>query len=828
MLHDVVYALRTLRRSPMFAASAVLALALGVGANTAVFSVVYAVLLKPLPYPEPDRLVKLSEYNQTEGRDDGRVSRGTFADWQARARTVESLAVYSSGGESLWTIGDRLQVVRVAAASPALTRVLSIEPIMGRWFGDEQATAGATPQLVISYGLWQRAFGGAQDIIGRRVVLEGRASREITGVMPQGFAFPEKADAWTNLAVGGPMRPQQRRFLYYHTIGRMTAGVTLEDVRREFDGLSAQLAADLPESNAGWAARVVPLAGADAAAARPALLALLAAVGGIFLIGCANVANLLLARASAREREIAVRVALGAGTFRLARQSLTEAAVLASLATAAGLALGLSLSRVLVRLAPPDVPRLADAGLNGVVLLFAGGAGVLSAVFIGLVPALQAIRTAARGTLRAEMRASTPRSALVRRLLIGGEVLVVVVLLTGALLFLRTFVSLRGVDLGFEPDRVWSVSTRWPLGRMAPSTPGTRPWPRIQRGVDGLIDAVASVPGVEAVGLISDVPLTGNPYSGTVWRSDAPGAAGLTPPTDTRDRWKADLSIVTPGYFRALGVPFVRGRNFTDSDRWTDDQLNAKTVPIGGAVVVNSAFASRYFPGQDPVGRSLVLYDDQTFGWLRTIVGVVADVRGHAVAEAAAPVVFLPHAQHPDVFLPSLIVRTSLPPDAVASALRDRINAYDPQLLVQRIQPMDDVVSGALARPRFNLLLVGSFAVLGLLLAAVGIYGVVSFLVAQRTREIGIRIALGARAGDVVRIVLSEGMAPVLVGAAAGMLVALVATRALRTLLFGVTPLDPVSLAAAPALLALVALMACYLPARRATRVDPMIALRDE
>jgi len=624
------------------------------------------------------------------------------------------------------------------------------------------------------------------------------------------------------------MRVEQRRFLYYHTVGRMAAGLGLADVRREFDGLSAQLAADIPESNKGWAARVVPLAEADTGPAKPALLALLTVVVGILLIGCANVANLLLARTSARSREIAVRHALGAGTARLAREALTESAVLGGLGTMAGVAIGWWLCGALVRLAPPDVPRLDRVGLNMTVLLFAAAAGALSAALVGVVPAVQAVRAAARGALRPEMRAATAPAGLTRRLLIGGEVAVVVLLLTGALLFLRTFVSLRGIDLGFDPARVWNVSARWPLGRMMPGAGGGRPWPRLQRAVDGLVAAVADIPGVEAAGLISDVPLSGSPYSGTVWRADAPGASGLAPPTDPHDRWKADLSIVTPGYFAALGVPILRGRNFTEVDRLTDEQLNARAVPASGSVVVNAAFASRYFPGEDPVGRALVLSDDQTFGWSRTIVGVVADVRGRAVSEAPVPAVFVPHAQHPDVFLPSLVVRSSLPPAAIASALRDRMAAYDPQLLVQRIRPMDEVVASALSRQRFNLVLVGGFAALGMLLAAVGIYGVVSFLVTERTREIGIRVALGAQNGDVLRLVLREGMAPVVLGAAAGVAASLVATRAIRTLLYGVTPHDPVSLASAPALLAVVALLACYLPARRATAVDPLVALREE
>jgi putative ABC transport system permease protein len=466
--------------------------------------------------------------------------------------------------------------------------------------------------------------------------------------------------------------------------------------------------------------------------------------------------------------------------------------------------------------------------MNGMLLLFAAAAGLFGAGFIGLAPALHVSRADRHGGLRPDARAVTPRGARVRRLLIAGEVAAVVLLLIGALLLVRTFVKLRGVDLGFQSAHVLNVSARWPIGRLFPATPGVRPWPRIQRAVDGLVAAVSGVPGVDATGLISEVPLTGDPFSGSVWRADASGASGLTPPSDPRDRWKADLSIVTPGYFPAMGIPFVRGRNFVKADRLTDEQLNTSVAPRSGVVVINSAFAVRYFPGEDPLGRTLVLSDDQTFGSSRTIVGVVADVRGHAISEAATPAVFVPHAQHPDVFVPSLIVRSSLPTESVAGAIRQRIAAYDPDLLVQRIRPMDEVVSGALSRPRFNLLLIGSFAATALLLAAVGIYGVVGFLVAQRTREIGIRMALGARGTDVLRLVLREGMAPVVLGAAAGMLVALAATRTFRTMLFGVTPLDPVSLAVAPAILATVALLACYVPARRATRVDPLVALRED
>jgi putative ABC transport system permease protein len=823
MVNDLRYALRTLRRSPGFTISATLALALGLGANTAVFSVVYAVLLKPLPYAHADRLVKLSEVNPAQSADDGRVSRGTFEDWHARARTLEGLAAFSSGGESLWMIGDRPQVVRVAGASPSLAAVLSTQPSLGTWF-QEEAAGQAALQIVISYGLWQRMFGGTPDVVGQRVVVEGRAAREIIGVMPRGFAFPERTEAWVRLAGAGPLTAAQRRYQSYHAVGRMAPATTLADVRREFDGLSAQLAVEHPESNQGWEPRIVPLHGSDTGEAKASLVALLAAVAGVLLIGCVNVANLLLARSSARRHEMAVRLALGASTARLVRQSLTEAVLLAVSGAMTGLVLGRWLSAVLVNLAPPDVPRVADTRMNGAVLLFTAAAAVGSAFLIGLAPAFQSAAARHGGTPRAE-RSVTPAAALARRMLIGGEVAVVVLLLTAALLFVRSFVRLRNVDLGFESARVWSVSTRWPVGRML--APGG-PWSRLQRAVDDLVEAVAGIPGVDAVGVIADVPLAGRPADSRIWRSDAPGAAGMSPPPDPRDRWRADLTVVTPGYFAALGVPFLRGRNFTAADRWTDAQLKAETISDPGVAIVNQAFAAQYFSGQDPVGRAVVVADDESFGSLRTIVGVVGDVRAHSVARAAEPTLFIPHAQHPDVFLPSLIVRTSLPPEAFAEVIRQRIAAYDAQLLVQRIRPMDDIVSGALSRPRFNLLLVASFALVGLLLAAVGIYGVVSFVVTQRTREIGIRMALGARARDVRRLVVRDGMVPVIAGATLGIAAAIPATRAIRSLLFGVAPLDAVSFAIAPAVLVSVALAACLLPARRATRVDPLVALRED
>jgi putative ABC transport system permease protein len=501
--------------------------------------------------------------------------------------------------------------------------------------------------------------------------------------------------------------------------------------------------------------------------------------------------------------------------------------VLAASGTAAGLLLGHWMTGVLVSLAPPDIPRLGEAGMNGALLAFAIGAGLASALCIAIAPALQVRRAEQQGSLRTDGRAVTGRGASVRALLIAGEVAVVVLLLTCATLLIRSFTKLRGVDLGFESGRVLMVEMRWPTGRFATST--RRPWFLVQQGVDGMVAAVRSLPGVDAAGMMTDPPLTGEAFTASLWPADAAGASGLKPPASARDQWKAQLSIVTPEYFAAMNIPLLRGRHFTDADRFSEQELTNMDVPRPqGVAIVNQAMVTRYFAGQDPVGRALVLFDDQTYSSSRIVVGVVADVRGHAVAETATPAVFLPHAQHPGVFRPSLVVRSALPPEALAAAVRERLRTFDPQLIVLRTRPMNDVVSGALSRPRFNLLLIASFAAVALVLAAIGIYGVVAFLVTQRTREIGIRMALGARGADVLRLVLRQGMFPVLLGAMAGVLGAVAATKAIRSMLFGVTPLDPVSLAVAPALLAAVALLACYLPARRATRVDPLVALRDE
>jgi len=445
------------------------------------------------------------------------------------------------------------------------------------------------------------------------------------------------------------------------------------------------------------------------------------------------------------------------------------------------------------------------------------------------VPVLHVTRSLTRAGLRADLRSSTAHGAGLRRWVVGAEAALVVLLLTGALLFLRTFVNLRNVDLGFQPAHALSVETRWPVGYLMVAPPGTRPWPRVQRMVDDLVRVVEGVPGVQAAGLITEIPLTSDPAGVTIWRADAPGAGETTPPVDARNRLHADLTIVTRGYFPATNIAVVHGRNFDDTDRFSDEVISRSSAPKPiGSAIVNTAFASRYFADVNPVGKVIVIDDDREFGAMRTIVGVVTDTRQRSVAEAPRPTVFVPHTQHPDMIRPSLVVRTTAAPASLAPLIRERLRGFDPQLVVLSIRPMDDVVSNALSRPRFNLLLMASFAGVALLLSGLGIYGVLAYVVAERTREIGIRMALGARAADVVRLMIREGLASVAIGAGIGVVAALAAGRLLRTLLFGVTPIDPISLAGAPLMLAAIAAIACYLPTRRATRVDPIVALRED
>lgn len=821
MLHEFRYTLRILRRSPAFTLSAMAALALGIGANTAVFSVVHAVLLRPLPYAEPHRLVRLYENNHAQGITNGDVSPATVVELRTRSRALDDVGAYLAR-EWLIQFGYEYEQLAAALVSPSVFRILGVAPELGRTFRPEEQQSppfGDVDEVVIAYDLWQRRFGGARDVLGRTVLIEGRVARRIVGVMPRGFDFPGGAQMWGQETFLRPIGPGQRQARYYRAIARLRPGTTFETSRTELANISTQLADQYRDSHAGFAATLQPLDEATTGSVQPALLAIAGVVGCVLLIACANVASLMLARAAARRRDLAVRSALGATTGRLLRQSFTESAMLSAGGLAGGLLIAWWGSRLLIAAAPDGIPRLDEAGLDGAVLAFTAALAVLCAAITATVPAVQVAFDDLRDKLTSAGRVTPARGRRARSALIAAQVALTMVLLVSAAVLLRSFVRLRGVDLGFDPARVVAADLRFPTSRFADTK---RPWVRLAHAYERIVEDVATLPGVEAVGGVTGLPLTGEGSASRMWLGDS-----AEPPVDANARWTVPVAIVTSGYFRAMRIPLLRGRAFDATDRLSERVLTDPAAPRPpGVVIVNDAFARRYWPGEDPLGRSIRLEDHWAVS-ASTVVGVAADVREHAVTMPAGPAVYVPWGEIPGFRL-ALAVRTNGDVSAVAAALRSRLRSLDSHLFVSNLRPLDAVVAGAIARPRFNLLLVASFALLALALAAVGVYGVVAYLVAERTREVGIRIALGALARDVMGLVLADGLKPVLLGITLGLIAALGAVRLMRALLFDLAPADPLSFIAAPAVLLAVAAAAALIPARRAARVDPLVALRDE
>jgi putative ABC transport system permease protein len=823
-MQDLRYALRTLSRSPGFALSAVLTLALGIGANAAVFAVVHAVLLNPLPYRQPDRLVRIWETNLAQGIERGDVSPGSYVAWRDRSQMLDGVAIYlASPRQWLLSFGREPEVVRGTEVTPSLFDVLGVRPILGRTFHAERPNAAVrdAPEIVLGYGLWQRRFGGATDVIGKTLVHEGRSAMTVIGVMPQGFDFPGGVEAWRQDRFDRPLAPSQRLFRYYGSVARLRDGRSIADARAELASLAAGLATEFPKSNAGYGVRLGGLENATVGHVRPALLMLLGVVGCVLLIACANVTNLMLARISSRKHETAVRIALGAGTATLVRQRFAETAVLATVGGAAGIALGYWGTAALVALAPPDIPRVEEIAFGGPVVLFTMAVSLLSAFATSLLPVWQARKLDVSDTLKISMRSmsSTSRS---RSWLIAAQVALTLMLLIGSTLLLRSFIRLRHVDLGFDAAQVLTADLRLAVGRFPDLR---RPWFALGQHYERILEELAAVPGIESVSGVTGMPLTGAASTGNFWMDDG---SGVRP--DTTAQFKAAISIVTPDYFETMRIPVVRGRLFVPADRLSEDALitpaEAANERPRGVVLVNQALADRFWPGQDPVGRALRLLDHWAVS-SSTVVGVVGNVRAAEVAAPAEPTIYIPWGEIPGFRL-AIAVRARPGVEGVAPAMRARLRAADSQLLVSGIRPLNAVISGALSRPRFHMVLVSCFALLALTLAAVGIHAVVGYLVIQRTREVGIRMALGARRGDVLRLVLRQGLTPVLAGVVAGAALSAAGARVMRTLVFGIAPFDPASFALAGAALILVAVLAAWIPAHRATAVDPLVALREE
>ena len=809
MLADLRYAVRSLLKTPRFSVVAVLVLALGIGANAAMFSVVYNVLLRPLAYPQPDRLVFVQETSLRRGGTDP-TAPGTYQDWRDQQHVFESIAAAALWGATL-TGTARPEEVEGLRVSTSLLSVLRVSPVLGRGFlpEDEQAEAGRV--VVLSHGLWERRFGGDRSIIGRPITLNG-ASYRVIGVMPKEFRFPPfwalKAELWVPL-VFPPQRRNDRGGRSLRVFARLRDGVSVEQAGAELSTIARRIEQAFPESNTDRGARVMPLGEVVAGKIRSALAVLLGAVAFLLLIACANVANLLLGRASGRQKEIALRLALGAGRWRLVRQLLAESVLLSLAGGALGLLLAWwSIHLLTVSIAEASrftLPRYQEIGMGAEVLLFAFAVSMATGILFGLVPALQFSRPDLHATLKDGGRGSSRVSRTgLRSLLVVGEIAISLMLLSGAGLMIRSFARLGAVDAGFDPRNVLTMRVVL-TGSPHAATPERR-----NAFYREILGRVGAIPGVESVSGINHLPLAGDlwTFGFLVEGRPAPSPAEIP---------KAAFRTVFPGYFHTMRIPMLRGRDI--------DARDDGAAP--GVVVINQSLARRYWPNEDALGRRIRLDPDGP--WF-TVAGVVKDVEQADWGATAGSEFYFSQTQNPvDIqrYL-TLVVRTSGDPLTLAGAIQSQIWSLDRDLPVGDVASMQQVVERAVWQPRFSTTLLGGFAGLALVLAAIGIYGVMSFDVSRRTQEIGIRMALGAKPGDVMRSVLGGGGKLAAIGTAIGIAGALALTRYLKTLLYEVSTTDPATLTGAAALLGLVALAAVWLPARRATRVDPVVALRSE
>jgi putative ABC transport system permease protein len=800
MWQDLRYGARKLRKSPGFSLVAVMTLALGIGANTAIFSVVNAVLLRPLPFEQPEQLVRVFGTNARRNSFSRPHSYMNFSDLRAQNQTFEAMAAYT-GATSALSGDDAPEQITGVISSGDIFRVLKAQPLMGRLLAPEDERPGGSAVAVISHGLWQRRFGRDPGVVGRVIKLDGR-EREIIGVTPADFSFEfvtGAADFWM------PIDPaaseyRQRGAIFLEAIGRLKPDASLERAGADLGVVASRLAEQYQDSNAGIGVRLASAQEELVGDVRPTLLVLLGAVGFVLLIACANVANLLLARSAGRHKEIAVRAALGAWRGRIVRQLLTESLLIAFAGGLLGLLFALWGVKLLSAFVPENVPRFGETSLDLRVLGFTLAASVLTGLLFGIAPALHSSRFDLNEALKEGGRGGTGGRGRtrVRSLLIVSEVALSLVLLIGAGLLIKSFVKLRNTDPGFDPSNTLTASLS-----LAPVRYDTDE--KITDFYRRLVERVRTLPGVESVGAVTPLPLSDNSYAFSF-------AVVGQPPLPPGQRQSAAARFVTPGYFRAQGVPLRAGRVFTEQD----------TADAPDVIVVNEAFARRYLSGVDPLGQRLRLGVNNIEG---EIVGLVGDIRGSNLATPAAPEYYIPEAAV-SVGDMTLVVRTAGDAASLTTAVRQVVSEMDKELPLYEVRTMESLVSRSVARQRFSMTLVGVFAVLAMLLSAVGIFSVMSFLVAQRTHEIGIRMALGARPGDILSMVVRQGVVLTLVGVGVGLAAAVALTRLMSGLLYEVSATDPLVYGGITALLAAVALLACYVPARRATKVDPLIALR--
>jgi putative ABC transport system permease protein len=830
-MHDLRYALRVLVKNPGFTAIAVLTLALGIGANTAIFSVVDAVLLRPLPYPEVDRLVFLWSTWPAQGVATSGSALPDYHGWRDRNQVFDGLAGFYYGDFNLSTSDDAPERIQGAYVTVNFFQVLRVSPAAGRLFAPEEEQWGKHHVVLLSDKLWRRRFAANPNVVGREVHLAGE-NYMIAGVMPRGLPFfdnlPE-VELWTPIAFAPNDNLATRNNHFINLVGRLKPGVTVAQAQADVSAIARTFAEEDP-SNKGIGAAIVPLQEQISGDSRPALLVLLGAVAFVLLVACVNVANLLLARATARSKELAVRASLGASRARIVRQVVIECLPLALIGGACGALLATWGIDLISTLLPDSLPRGNDIGVNARVLGFTFALALGTIVIFGLLPAFQVARTDLRDLLNegAGTGLGTRKQGRMRRLLVVAEVALALVLLAGSGLMIRTFIKLRQVDVGFNARNV--VTMRVPLPDAKYPQPLSASDPRDPAGLafsEQLLSRITSVPGVKAATVATVLPLgAGQDWGKFLSIEGRPAPASLDQVPLVR------FALVSPDYFSAFDIAVRQGRPFTAADK-----SNSQPVAI-----INETLAKRFFAGQNPVGQTLWMGapenllppDAQTPEnrfIRRTIVGVVADVKGRSLNVESPSLVYAPLTQYRrEGWTNSLMlaVQTTTPPESVVSAIREQVRSLDTDQPITNVRTMDELLSRSLSSTKFSLWLLGAFAGLSLLLAAIGIYGVMVTVVTQRTREIGLRMALGAQRIDILRLVISQGMVPVITGIVVGLGAAIGLTRLMSTLLFGVKPTDVATFVTVALMLAAIGVLASYLPARRATKVDPLVALKGE
>jgi putative ABC transport system permease protein len=799
LVSDLRFALRLLRRQPGFSVIAVLTLTLGIGASVTIFGVVDAVLLRPLPFPEANRLVRLWEGKVGQAPSRNVVNGWNFLDWQARSHSFEAMAAIDRGNMDLTGEGEPVSVPG-ARVTTAYFPILRVQPFLGRWFFEEEGRPGKDDRVIIAYGLWQTRFGGDRGVLGRRIQVNGTPAT-IVGVMPPGFTFvTSRIDIWAPIAIE---RSKDWGGRFLTTVGRLKPGVTIDAASRELDMIAAQIAAERPDYNKGWTVEIVPVLDDLVEGIRLPLYVLLGSVGFLLLIACANVANLLLMRGAERTREIAVRAALGAGRARILRQLVTESLLLAALACGAGLLLAQFGLRAVPRLlASSDVlPRLDTIHLDTRVFLFAVVVSGLTAVLFGLFPAARLARVELHDALKRGSRGSAGGHRRFRQVFVTAQVALALVLLVGAGLLGRSFARLVAVDPGFKTEHLLTMDLFTSPAKFGEPAKRADYLARI-------IAEIAAVPGVSAASSVHMLPLEER-VSGSCY-----GRFGEEQPTAAGSKG-ADMLVAGPGYLRTMGIPLVSGREFSATDR----------IGSPSAVMVTQSFASEVFPGQNAIGKQLNIC------WSIKnpveIVGVTNDIRQKDLAKAPRATIFLPATQTPPYFT-GLVVRTSGDPAAQTRSVEAAIQRVNPDQAVFDVRTMDEVFARSVAQPRFESMLLLGFAAVALSLAAIGVYGVVAYSVTQRTREIGIRVVLGATRRRVAGLVLREGLVLAALGVGIGLAGALGLSRVMQGMLFAIRPNDPATLAFVSAMLVLVVVFAVLIPARRAAVIAPVAALREE